>query len=108
MKICLIALFSALLLTFGCASQFYRVEDDQVTFYLDLPAAQQVEFAYSLDEFRLHSVPKKRAGTWEISVPADIEFRYFFMVDGALYLPGCDIREADDFGYENCIFDPVR
>jgi 1,4-alpha-glucan branching enzyme len=108
MKRCLIAVFTALLLTSGCVSHFYRVEDDQVTFYIDLPAAQQVEFAYSLDEFRLHSVQKKWAGTWEITVPADIEFRYFFIVDGALYLPGCDIREADDFGYENCIFDPVR
>ena len=105
---CLIFVFSAFLMISGCSGRFYRVEDHQVTFYIDLPAAQQVEFAYSLDEFRLHSVQKKRVGTWEISVPADIEFRYFFIVDGALYLPECDIREADDFGYENCIFDPVR
>ena len=107
MKRCLIFVFSALFLISGCTGRFYRVEDDQVTFYLDLPAARQVDFAYSLDEFRLHKVHKKKSGTWEISVPADIEFRYFFMVDGVVYLPECDIREADDFGSKNCIFEPA-
>jgi hypothetical protein len=104
----LIPVFAVLLLISACAGRFYRVEDDQVTFDLDLPDAQQVSFAYSLDEFRLHKVNKKQAGTWEIAVPADIEFRYFFIVDGVVYLPGCDIREADDFGSENCIFEPAR
>jgi hypothetical protein len=108
MKKCLIPVVAALLLISGCAGRFYRVEGHKVTFYLDLPAAQQVYFAYSLDEFRLHKVQKKEAGKWEIVVPVDIEFRYFFIVDGTVYLPGCDLRESDDFGYENCIFEPVR
>ncbi|MGD9149180.1 MAG: hypothetical protein PVG40_02775 [Desulfobacterales bacterium] len=107
MSRCLICVFAVLMLISSCSGRFYRVKDHQVTFYLDLPAAQQVDFAYSLDEFRLHKVHKKQAGTWEISVPAEIEFRYFFMVDGAAFLPECDIREADDFGSENCIFEPV-
>ena len=107
MSRCLIILICFFMLISGCAKRFYRVEDDKVTFNLDLPAAQRVEFAYSLDGFRLHSVQKKQDGTWEISVPADMEFKYFFMVDGAVFLPECDVREADDFGYENCIFEPV-
>ncbi len=108
MSRCLIFAICSFLLITGCAGRFYRVEDDKVTFHLDLPAARQVDFAYSLDGFRLHGVEQKQDGTWEISVPADIEFKYFFMVDGAVHLPGCEIREADDFGYENCIFEPVR
>lgn len=108
MKRCLVPFFAALLLILSCAGRFYRVEDDQVTFYLDLPDAQQVYIAYSLDEFRLHKIKKKQADTWEIAVPAGMEFRYFFIVDGVVYLPGCDIREADDFGSENCIFEPAR
>jgi 1,4-alpha-glucan branching enzyme len=107
MSRCLIFVMCAFLLISGCTGQFYRVKDRQVTFYLELPAAKQVYFAYSLDEFRLHKVQKNQAGTWEISIPADIEFRYFFMVDGAVHLPECDIREADDFGSENCIFEPA-
>ena len=108
MKRWLIPVYAILLLISGCTGRLYRVEDDRVTFYLDLPAAQQVDFAYSLDEFRLHKVKKKQGGTWEIAVPADIEFRYFFIVDGVLYLPGCDLRESDDFGSGNCIFEPAR
>ena len=108
MKRCLISVLAALLLISGCARGFYRVADDQVTFYLDPPDAQQVYFAYSLDEFRLHTVKNKQAGTWVIAVPAGIEFRYFFIVDGAVHLPDCKIRETDDFGSENCIFEPAR
>jgi hypothetical protein len=108
MNRCLICVFAAGLLVYGCAGRFYRVEGDQVTFYLNLPAAQQVDFACSLDEFKLHEVKHKQGGTWEIAVPAGIEFRYFFIVDGGVYLPGCDLREADDFGFENCIFEPAR
>ena len=60
----------------------------------------------SLDEYKLRKVKKKGTGIWEISVPGDLEFRYFFMVDGVVYLPECEYREADDFGSENCIFVP--
>jgi hypothetical protein len=70
----------------GCAGHFYRIEKGKVTFYLELSAARRVEFAYSLDEY--------------------LEFGYFFMVDGVVYLPECQYREADDFGSENCIFVP--
>jgi hypothetical protein len=108
MKRCFISAIAALLLISGCAGGFHRVEDDQVIFYLDLPDAQQVYFAYSLDEFRLHKVKKKQAGKWEIAVTADMEFRYFFIVDEVVHLPGCDTRETDDFGSQNCIFEPAR
>jgi len=107
MKRCLFPFFAAVLMISSCVGRFYRVADDQVTFYLELPDAQQVDFACSLDEFRLHKIKKKQVGTWEVAVPADMEFRYFFIVDGVVYLPGCDIREADDFGSENCIFVPA-
>jgi len=103
----LIPVFAALLLISACGGRFYWVEDEKVTFDLDLPDARQVYFAYSLDAFMLHKVKKKQAGKWEIVVPATIEFRYFFIVDGVVYMPGCDIREADDFGSENCIFEPA-
>jgi hypothetical protein len=108
MRRCLIFALAALMLISGCARGFYQVADDRVTFYLDLPAAQQVYFAYSLDEFRLHRAKKTQAGTWVVAVPAGIEFRYFFIVDGAVHLPDCKISETDDFGSENCIFEPTR
>ena len=77
-----------------------------MTFYLELSDARRVDFAYSLDEYKLRTVKKKGSGIWEITMPADREFGYFFMVDGVIYLPACRYREADDFGSENCIFIP--
>jgi 1,4-alpha-glucan branching enzyme len=92
----------------GFTGPFYRVQNEKVTFYLKLSDAQQVDFAYSHDEYRLHKLKKEKSGAWEITVPAHPEFRYFFVVDGVVYLPDCKYRETDDFGSENCIFMPPR
>lgn len=104
MKKCLALSFFMFFWILDCAGPFYRVQDEKVTFFLKLSDAQRIYFACSLDKYRLHKVKKKKAGTWEITVPAYLEFGYFFLVDGVVYLPNCEYREADDFGSENCIF----
>ena len=45
-------------------------------------------------------------GSWQISVPGNESFRYFYMIDGKKFLPDCLLRENDDFGGENCIYSP--
>lgn len=108
MKKCLMLSFFIFLWISCCTGPLYRVQDEKVTFYLELSKAQRVYFAYSLDKYRLHKLKKNKFGTWEIAIPAYPGFRYFFIVDGAVYLPDCEYREADDFGSENCIFIPTR
>lgn len=98
---CLIVLI--VLLT-ACAGRYYKVKDDMVHFYLELSEAENVLFLSSLDGYESHKVKKNRDETWEIAVPADTEFRYFFMVDGKHFLPVCGLREIDDFGSANCVF----
>ena len=105
MKIWL-TLIAAFLWTMSCAGHVYKAPDEKVILYLELPKAQHVYFASSLDEYRLQKVNKMKTDRWEIAVPAQREFRYFFLVDGSVYLPACEYREADDFGSENCIFVP--
>jgi hypothetical protein len=39
-------------------------------------------------------------------VPKDVEFRYFYIVDGVVYVPLCTSEEYDDFGSEICIYVP--
>ncbi len=90
----------------GCVTHYYKIQQNTVTFYLELQAAQRVYFAHSIDNYRLHMVKKSKSGAWEISVPSDFEFNYFYVVDGAVYLPLCEFKEIDDFGSENCIFVP--
>ena len=85
---------------------YYAIKDDTVIFYLNLPGAENVYFAHSLDNYIHHRVMGGKDGRREFAVTANAEFRYFYIVDGTVYLPECEFRESDDFGSENCIFIP--
>ena len=93
------------LLMSGCAAHYYEVEENVLTLYLDKPGASKVHWACSLDGFQTHEVSKVE-GRWTIALPAVAPFRYFYIVDGQIYTSSCRLREKDDFGFENCIFDP--
>lgn len=90
----------------GCAGHYYRTEGDTLHLYVTLPEARSVFFASSLDDFELHAARRVRRGAWEISLPAQREFKYFYVADGKVFLPECRLREADDFGSADCIFVP--
>jgi hypothetical protein len=101
-----ISLGAIFLLLAGCTAHYYKICDDRVIFFLKMPNARIVYFASSLDQFELHPAKKISSGMWEITLPASREFRYFYKVDGFVYLPNCKLSEKDDFGTENCIFVP--
>ena len=94
-----------MLLTAGCSTHYYRIKADMLEIYLNKPDARRVIFACSLDDFRQHEV-RNLGGRWVVSVQSKDPFRYFYMIDGKLFLPPCRLKEKDDFGSENCIFDP--
>jgi len=102
-------LFAVLLLTgmlFGCAHHYYLYEDSNVMIYLKAPDATSVYFAASLDGFELHPARKIDRKTWVFSLPYDRQFSYFYVIDGAVFIPECKYRENDDFGGANCVFIP--
>ena len=99
-------LLFALLLLFGCARHFYTIKAGSVHVYLGASDAGKVYFASSLDGYELHEVTRNEDGMWETSVPAQREFRYFYIVDGQVFVPPCRLRERDDFGSENCVYCP--
>ena len=91
----------------GCAPQHYiETQDDLLVFYLQVPEAKTVRFASSHDDFFLHDAHLIRSETWQATVPVDRELKYFYIVDGSVYLPDCRFRETDDFGSENCLYLP--
>jgi uncharacterized lipoprotein YajG len=91
----------------GCAAtQYYQSQSDRVTFYLKAPEARGVAFASSLDAFNPRLASKISASRWAVTVAAKSEFRYFYIVDGAVYVPECKFYEKDDFGSRNCIYVP--
>jgi hypothetical protein len=90
----------------GCASHYYSIKNDVLHLYLLKPEVRSIYFASSLDAFELHSVKSMDGKTWEVQLPTDREFKYFYLVDDAVFLPPCRFMEPDDFGSKNCIFIP--
>lgn len=90
----------------GCATHYYSIKGEVLHLYLHKPEARKVYFACSLDAFELRSARKIDPETWAVELPADREFRYFYIADGEVFSPSCRFKEMDDFGSQNCIFIP--
>lgn len=103
-----IVLFSAILILSGCAGagHYYKVIDNKVHIYLSNPDAEKVYFYSSLDQFKAHEALKGKNGLWEITVPSGQELKYFYIVDGKVFTPECDLMDMDDLGGKNCIYVP--
>lgn len=101
----LLAIVGLLALAAGCATHYHQVQEETLMIYLDKPDAHQVIFACSLDGFEPREA-WQRDGVWVVSLPSDTPFIYYYVLDGHLFLPPCQLKEKDDFGSENCIFDP--
>ena len=96
-----------LFLITGCGGGHYlKVEEGTVSIYLNAADANSVFFASSLDNYKHHEAYRIDDDMWEVRVPADKGFKYFYIVDGVVYVPGCRMTEMDDFGSENCIYEP--
>jgi len=92
----------------GCAAAHYHEkQSDRVTFFLRAPGAEQVEFVSSLDAFNPHRASRLKGSRWAVTVATHSEFRYFYIVDGSVYLPECELYEKDDFGSHNCVYVPA-
>jgi hypothetical protein len=107
-KILFLHLILIVLCLAGCAASahYYERQSDRLTFYLNVPGARGVAFASSLDAFNPHLASRVDGWRWVVSVAADTEFRYFYIVDGAVYVPECRFYENDDFGSRNCVYMP--
>ncbi len=90
----------------GCARHYYRVDDGRLEIFLKAPGAETVFFASSLDGYVSHPADRADHTTWIVRMPQDQEFRYFYIIDGAVTVPECTCRENDEFGSENCIYIP--
>ena len=93
------------LLLSGCAPKhFVEKNTDSLMFYLQRPEANRVQFAASFDHYTLHDARQNSSGIWQVKVPVNSELKYFYIVDGLIYIPECRFKEQDDFGAENCLY----
>ena len=94
-----------ILLLSSCAPKhFIEKNSNSLTFYLQKAKAHRVQFAASYDHFILHDAQQNSSGVWQVKVPLTPELKYFYIVDGLIYVPECRFKEKDDFGEENCLY----
>ena len=106
MRFVSLLILSGTLSLVSCATHYQQIKPDRIELYLKTKEAKEVEIAYCIDQFKPHPVQKISEGTWMATIPTTREFRYFYIIDGSVYLPDCPYKELDDFGSENCIFYP--
>jgi len=105
MRLRLVFVLVALCCITGCSKKhFYTVNDDTVSLYYHNEDAEEVLFASSIDRFAVHPASEQDNSLWEISVPLQEEFAYFYIVDGTVTLPECSLMQSDDFGSKNCLY----
>lgn len=93
----------ALTLLAGCAPQHTaRLEQDLVTLTLWAPEAGEVRLLASYDHFTPQTAVRDRQGNWRSSDLPNIDFSYFYRVDGKTVTPDCRVTSNDDFGTTNC------
>ena len=96
----------SILVLSGCVSHYYRKNDDTVSIFLKKPDAREVYFLSSLNGYKPQEATRVDDETWQINNSAKTEFKYFYIVDGAVYLPECRLKERDDFGSKICLYVP--
>jgi hypothetical protein len=96
-----------LLCSAGCAVQQYKVINQQLHIYLKNKEAEKVYLHTSIDEYAPHEVTKDESGLWVAVLPADAELKYFYIIDGEVFIPECRMKEKDDFGSFNCVYIPL-
>jgi len=102
----LIILAAAAWIITGCRPIRALPPGHEVHIALDLPEAKEVIFLSSLNRYEPVLMKKTFFGTWEIHLPEDIAFEYFFRVDGSPYTPECRLQQTDDWGGRQCIYSP--
>ncbi len=95
-----------LLILYGCAGSTVKPAET-ILLTINRPEAEKVRFFSSLDGFKARAVRQNTLGNWQVVLPSDQPFAYFFQVDGLPALPNCLFREFDDFGTQHCLHVPV-
>lgn len=100
-----VLLLFVIVFTTGCTKQYFvKVNGDSLSFYYSDAKAKEIYFASSMDHFYFHPAVKGPEDLWQVTVPLNKEFEYFYIVDGEVTLPDCPNTVLDDFGTKNCLY----
>lgn len=94
-----------ILFTTACSPKHYTLaRGNTLSLYFRQAKANKVIFASSIDQYQYHPATIAQDGVWEVTVPIQNEFAYFYIVDDVVTLPDCQQTVKDDFGSRNCLF----
>jgi hypothetical protein len=102
----MIPILASVLTAAGCSAHYHTIRNGRVDLYLQAPRAQAVSIVVSGEAFEELPAARTGFGTWKVTLDRAHEFKYFYRVDGDVFLPECLFKERDDFGTENCVFSP--
>lgn len=101
-----IPILATVLTVGGCSAHYHTIRNGQVEVYLEAPRARSVSIVVSGEAFEKVPAARTGFGTWKVTLNRADEFKYFYLVDGEVFLPECLFKERDDFGADNCVFSP--
>jgi hypothetical protein len=102
----ILSVLAAVFVTGGCSAHHLLIKNGHIEMALTAPQAQSVVLVISSDPFQQVQALRDASGVWKVTLNRAHEFKYFYLVDGKMYLPDCRQRENDDFGSNNCVFSP--
>jgi hypothetical protein len=102
----MIPIMAAVFAAGGCSSHYHTIRNGHVDIYLEAPQARSVALVVSGDTLEKVPAARNQLGAWKVTLNRANGFKYFYLVDGNVYLPDCPLRERDDFGADNCVFSP--
>ncbi|MBT4287127.1 MAG: hypothetical protein HOD92_07285 [Deltaproteobacteria bacterium] len=96
-------------LLIGCTSHRIEKNTQGLKIFLKQENIVKLEFVSSINQFVPLTLKKNDNAEWIVKIPGKkTPFRYFYIRDGNFFLPDCKLKEKDDFGSENCIYDPEK
>jgi hypothetical protein len=94
----------------GCTHAAHTViaVGGRIDFHLSAPGAGSVTLVVIGQTVEHLPAHQSKNGDWEAEVLFNSkqplhDLRYFYLVNGKVYLPPCRMKDTDDFGAENCV-----
>ncbi len=103
--------FSVVIILFlavmACSKHYVKQSEDSLYFYYNGKDAEKVLFYSDINNYAGRSF-KKSEGYWIyiLNKPVEAEeIKFFYKVDGKVYLPECRMKINDDFGGKLCVLE---
>ena len=92
---------------FGCslstAINSRPTPENHIRLTVNAPGARSVDWLSSTNRYKPIPMQPVPSGSWEITVPANQDFEYFFQVDGKILVTNCRWILPDDWGGTQCL-----